>query len=176
MLGWMWCSELLVVDTFGLRNGAGDPLRDASARGGAVAAARLAGLVVKDLRAAHGFYARTLGLRCRRIRSSWFLLDVRCRLHPARTTNGAATAATATALRGERRCVTLQLPDLQAALRALLARHVRVHRFDGDGSEREVVALDPSGAARVDAVFVDDPDGNELQLLQAGSSAWTALP
>ena len=69
--------------------------------------------------------------------------------------------------------IALQLPDLRAVLRVLLAGGIRVAQIDFGGGEREVSSGDDSLDFGVGSLFVRDPDGNLIEFLQLGHGIFT---
>jgi catechol 2,3-dioxygenase-like lactoylglutathione lyase family enzyme len=141
-----------------------------SGTGIAVEAIHHAGLVVTDLDAATRFYVDVLGLRPHPARATWLVLGEHCALHLIPRRDAAATEPPHHAFRH----VALRVADLRAALRTLLAHGVRVRQIAFDGSEREVAAPDDPLDFGIGSLFVHDPDGNLIELLQPGHGIFAA--
>lgn len=135
------------------------------------------GLVVRDLPAAERFYAGALGLRRHPARPSWFVLTDRHAVHliPLALTPFRGSAADDPPHHAYRH-VALQVPDLRAALRTLLAGGVRVTQADLAGGERAVTSADEPLDFGVGSLFVTDPDGNRIEFLQLGHGLFTPTP
>jgi catechol 2,3-dioxygenase-like lactoylglutathione lyase family enzyme len=135
----------------------------------AVEAIHHVGLVVSDAPAAERFYAGALGLRRHPARRSWFVLGATSTLHliPRAAVPGAG-AADADPPHHAYRHVALQVADLRAVLRHLLAAGVRVTQVGFDGGERVVTAGDDPLDFGVGTLFVRDPDGNLIEFVQPG--------
>ena len=127
------------------------------------------GLVVRDLRAAERFYVDVLGLQRHHVRPSWFVLNATSTLHLIPLADAAAEDPPHHAYRH----IALQVPDLRAVLRVLLAGGVRVAQIDFGGGEREVSSGDDSLDFGVGSLFVRDPDGNLIEFLQLGHGIFT---
>ena len=128
------------------------------------------GVVVKDLDAAAQFYQGVLGLRPHHVRPNWFVLNSASTLHRIPLADPAAVEPAHHAYRH----VALQVADLRAALGRLLAGGVRVFQADFQGGEREVTSQDDPLDFGVGTLFVRDPDGNLIELLQLGHGIFTA--
>ena len=135
----------------------------------AVEAINHVGLVVKDLSAAERFYVDVLGLRRHHVRPSWFVLNATSTLHLIPLANPANADPPHHAYRH----VALQVPDLRAVLRILLAGGLRVFQADFQGSEREVRDSDAPLDFGVGTLFVNDPDGNLIEFVQLGHGIFT---
>jgi catechol 2,3-dioxygenase-like lactoylglutathione lyase family enzyme len=127
------------------------------------------GFVVKDLPAADRFYAEVLGLPRHHVRPSWFVLNATSTLHLIPLGDPAANEPPHHAYRH----VALQVSDLRAVLRVLLAGGVRVSQIDFAGGEREVTSVDDPLDFGVGSLFVRDPDGNLIEFLQLGHGIFT---
>jgi catechol 2,3-dioxygenase-like lactoylglutathione lyase family enzyme len=127
------------------------------------------GLVVTDLPAATQFYGGVLGLRPHHVRPSWFVLNATNTLHLIPLGDAAASDPAHHAYRH----VALQVPDLRAALRVLLAGKVRVVQAAFSGEEREITSPDDPLDFGVGSLFVRDPDGNLIEFLQLGHGIFT---
>jgi catechol 2,3-dioxygenase-like lactoylglutathione lyase family enzyme len=127
------------------------------------------GLVVSDMAAAERFYSGVLGLRRHHARPNWFVLNATSTLHliPLRD----ATAADPR--HHTYRHVALQVPDLRAVLRVLLAAELRVFQADFSGQERDVQSDGAPLDFGVGTLFVRDPDGNLIEFLQQGHGLFT---
>jgi catechol 2,3-dioxygenase-like lactoylglutathione lyase family enzyme len=133
------------------------------------------GLVVRDLAAAERFYGGVLGLLRHPTRPSWFVLNATSTLHliPLDLTPFRGTSAADPPYHAYRH-VALQVADLRAALRALLAGGVLVSQVGFDGDERVVASADGPLDFGVGSLFVRDPDGNLIEFLQLGHGIFTA--
>lgn len=127
------------------------------------------GLVVSDLSAAQRFYGEVLGLRRHHVRPSWFVLNATSTLHLIPLKDTAAADPSHHAYRH----VALQIPNLRAVLRVLLAAGLRVFQADFGGNEREVLAIDDPLDFGVGSLFARDPDGNLIEFLQLGHGLFT---
>ncbi len=127
------------------------------------------GLVVSDLKAAEEFYGGVLGLRPHHARPSWFVLNATSTLHLVPLGDATAKEPPHHAYRH----VALQIPDLRAVLRVLLAGGLRVRQIEFGGGEREVVSAEDSLDFGVGSLFVHDPDGNLIEFLQLGHGIFT---
>ena len=127
------------------------------------------GLVVKDLKAAERFYAGVLGLRPHHVRPSWYVLNATSTLHLIPLADATVHDPPHHAYRH----VALQVPDIRAALRVLLAGGVRVLQIAFDGGESEVTSTDGPLDFGVGSLFVRDPDGNLIEFLQLGHGIFT---
>jgi catechol 2,3-dioxygenase-like lactoylglutathione lyase family enzyme len=127
------------------------------------------GLAVSDLQAAERFYAGVLGLRKHHARPFWFVLNATSTLHliPLRDATAAEPPHHAY------RHVALQVPDLWATLRVLLAGGVRVFQADFAGRECDARSADDPLDFGVGTLFVRDPDGNLIEFLQQGHGLFT---
>lgn len=140
------------------------------ANGVAIEAIHHVGLVVRDLEVATRFYVDVLGLRRHRERANWLELGTGCALHLIQKRDAAAVEPPHHAFRH----VALRVVDLRAALRTLLAHGVRVRQIAFDGSERVVAVADAPLDFGVGSLFVHDPDGNLVELLQLGQGIFPA--
>jgi catechol 2,3-dioxygenase-like lactoylglutathione lyase family enzyme len=128
------------------------------------------GLVVKDLQVAEQFYANVLGLPRHHARANWFVLNSTSTLHLIPLADPSAAEPPHHAYRH----VALQVDDLRAVLRVLLAGGVRVFQADFQGGEQEVTKGDDPIDFGVGTLFVRDPDGNLIEFLQLGHGIFTA--
>jgi catechol 2,3-dioxygenase-like lactoylglutathione lyase family enzyme len=127
------------------------------------------GLVVKDLPAAERFYAGLLGFPRHHVRPNWFVLNATSTLHLVPLGDPAAVEPAHHAYRH----VALQVPDLRAVLRTLLAAGLRVRQVEFGGGERIVTSIDDPLDFGVGSLFVNDPDGNLIEFLQIGHGLFT---
>lgn len=135
----------------------------------AIEAINHVGLVVRDLQAAESFYVGVLGLQRHHVRPSWFVLNATSTLHLIPLADPAAQEPAHHAYRH----VALQVTDLRAVLRVLLAGGVHVMQTGFDGAEREVTSVEDPLDFGVGSLFVRDPDGNLVEFLQLGHGIFT---
>jgi catechol 2,3-dioxygenase-like lactoylglutathione lyase family enzyme len=128
------------------------------------------GLVVRDLREAEKFYVEVLGCRRHDSRPSWFALNANCSLHLIPMKQGEGDEPPWHAYRH----VALQVGDLHATLRALLAHGLVVSQIGFDGTRRPVTSPDDPLDFGIGTLFVNDPDGNLIEFLQLGHGVFAA--
>lgn len=151
--------------------------RSVNAGGAAADGARLGieaihhvGIVVTNRSKAEAFYVGVLGLRRHPERASWFAIDDACALHLIPLGDATAREPAHHAYRH----VALQVADLRAVLRHLLAHGQRVFQADFDGNERVLRSSEDALDFGTGTLFVRDPDGNLVEFLQLGHGIFRA--
>jgi catechol 2,3-dioxygenase-like lactoylglutathione lyase family enzyme len=128
------------------------------------------GLVVKDLAASERFYSEALGFPRHHARPNWFVLNAVSTLHLIPLADAAAVEPPHHAYRH----VALQVADLRATLRVLLAAGLRVTQIAFNDGEREITSVEDPLDFGVGTLFVRDPDENLIEFLQVGHGLFTA--
>jgi len=125
-------------------------------------------LVVRDRAAAERFYLEVLGLERHHTVPFWLVLNERATLH---------LFPLADAERGGPRLAwqhfALQVKDLRAVLRLLLAHGFRPFQADFQSNRRVRTSPDDPLDFGTGTLFVHDPDGNLVEFLQLGHGLFT---
>ena len=122
------------------------------------------GLVVRDQAKAERFYVDVLGLARHNKVDSWFHLNKSCLLHLIEIPE----ATTDSSLYHEVQHFALQVADLSSVLAVLIGHCLAPFQMDFEGNIRSVSLREDPLDFGIGTLFVNDPDGNLVEFLEAG--------